>query len=62
MTYDEAIQKLDTIIATMETDEALSMEEYKAKAKEAKTLIAFCHNQLTTIEQDLQTLLPPTEA
>ncbi len=62
MTYDEAIQKLDTIIATMETDEALSMEEYKAKAKEAKALIAFCHNQLTTIEQDLQSLLPPTEA
>ncbi len=62
MTYDEAIQKLDTIIATMETDEALSMEEYKAKAKEAKTLITFCHNQLTTIEQELQSLLPPTEA
>ncbi len=62
MTYDEAIQKLDTIIATMETDEALSMEEYKTKAKEAKDLIAFCHNQLTTLEADLQTLLPITEA
>ncbi len=46
MTYDEAIQKLDTIIATMETDEALSMEEYKAKAKEAKELIDFCQKQL----------------
>ncbi len=53
MTYDEAIQKLDTIIATMETDEALSMEEYKAKAKEAKELIDFCQKQLLSIEKEL---------
>ncbi len=57
MNYDEAIQKLDTIIASLETDEALSMEEYKAKAHEAKELIAFCQQQLTTIEKDLQTTL-----
>ncbi len=53
MTYDEAIQKLDAIIATMETDEALSMEEYKAKAKEAKELIDFCQKQLLSIEKEL---------
>ncbi len=58
MTYDEAIQKLNTIISTMETDEALSIEEYKAKAKEAKELIDFCQKQLMTIENDLQSMIP----
>ncbi len=59
MTYDEAIKQLETIITSLETDEALSMEAYKAKAQEAQSLIAFCQTQLTTLEQDLQTLLPP---
>ncbi len=57
MTYDDAIQQLNAIISEMENDEALSMEAYKAKAQEAKKLIAFCQKQLTTIESDLQSIV-----
>ncbi len=56
MSYDEAIQKLDTIILSLEQKEAISMEEYKQKAKEAKDLIAFCKQQLTAIEKEIETL------
>ena len=54
MTYDEAISKLDEIVGQMETDEALSMEEYKQRAKQAKELIKFCQQQLTGMEQQMK--------
>ena len=57
MTYDEALQQLTAIVNSLETENALSMEEYKKKAKEAKKLIAFCREQLTGIENDFQQLL-----
>ncbi|MBO7409291.1 MAG: exodeoxyribonuclease VII small subunit [Paludibacteraceae bacterium] len=42
MTYDEAIARVEQIVKELEQSEALSMEVYKAKAKEAKELLDFC--------------------
>ncbi len=57
MTYDEAIKRLEEIVRSMEQDEALSMDEYKKKAKEAKELIAFCQKELTGMEKTLKEAL-----
>lgn len=46
MTYDEAIAKVEAIVKELEQTEALSMEVYNAKAKEAKDLLDFCAKQL----------------
>ncbi len=62
MTYDEALEKLSKIVSSLETGEALSMEEYKQKAKEAQQLIAFCREQLTGVENDFRQILNTQES
>ncbi len=57
MTYDEAMKRWEEIVDYMEQGEALRMEEYKKKAKEAKELIAFCQKELTGIEKDMKEAL-----
>lgn len=57
MTYDEAIKRLEDIVQSMQTTEALSMEDYKNKVQEAKQLIQFCQKQLTTLETELKDAL-----
>ena len=47
MTYDEAIQRAETIIAQLEQSEALSMDEYKRLAAEATELLKLCHAELS---------------
>ena len=56
MTYDEAISRLQTIVSSLESDQAISIDEYKKKALEAKELIDFCRKQLTQIEEEIQGL------
>lgn len=54
MNYDEAIKKLETIISSLESDEAVSMEQYKQKAIEAKELISFCRKQLIALDEQMK--------
>lgn len=54
MTYDEAIKRLEEIVQSMETGEALSISEYKTKAAEAKKLIDFCQKELTEMEKQMK--------
>ena len=42
MTYDEAIKRAETIIAQLESAEALSMDTYKRLAAEATALLKEC--------------------
>ena len=50
MSYDEAIKRIEQIVSELEQSEALSMDVYQAKAKEAKELLIFCQKQLTEWE------------
>lgn len=50
MTYDEAIKRIEQIVSELEQSDALSMDSYQAKAKEAKELLVFCQKQLTDWE------------
>ena len=59
MTYDEAIKRIEQIVEELEKSEALSMDRYQAKAKEAKELLTFCHNQLTDWEEKMESLVTP---
>ena len=54
MTYDEAIKRLEEIVQQMEANDALTMDEYTQKAKEAKALIEFCQKELTGMEEQLK--------
>lgn len=57
MTYDEAIKRLESIVHELEDSQALSMDAYQTKAKEAKELLAFCQKQLTDWEEKMDEIL-----
>ena len=46
LSYDEAMARVETIVKQLEQSEALSMEEYRTLAGEAKDLLALCRRQL----------------
>ena len=57
MSYDEAIKRIEQIVNELEQSEALSMEAYQAKAKEAKYLLCFCQKQLTDWEEKMEEVI-----
>lgn len=50
MTYDEALQRAETIIARLESAEAISMDEYKKAAAEATALLQYCKAEIERME------------
>ncbi len=58
MEYDEAVHRLEEIVKRLEGGTALSMDEYKKQATEAKKLLDFCQSQLVAMEKDLDAILP----
>ncbi len=46
LSYDEAMARVETIVRQLEQSEALSMDEYRTLATEAKDLLSFCRAQL----------------
>ena len=53
MTYDEAIKRIEQIVNELEQSDALSMEAYQTKAKEAKELLSYCNSQLVDWEKKM---------
>lgn len=51
MSYDEAIQRAEEIIAQLEQAEALSMDEYKRLATEATALLKECKAQILLLAE-----------
>ena len=61
MTYDEAIKRIEQLVAELEQTKAISMDAYLAKAKEAKELIDFCQKELTSWEKKMESIVTPKE-
>jgi len=57
MSYDEALQRINTLLAELETGEAIPMDEYKTKAKEVKQLLDFCRSKLTSLEEEMKDIV-----
>lgn len=57
MTYDDAIKRIEQIVNDMEHSDALSMDVYQAKAKEAKELLNFCQKHLSDWEQKMDEVI-----
>ena len=57
MSYDEAIKRIEQIVCELEQSDALSMDAYQAKAKEATELLTFCQTQLTDWEEKMDELM-----
>ena len=61
MSYDEAIKRIEQLVAELEQTKAISMDAYLAKAKEAKELIDFCQKELTGWEKKMESIVTPKE-
>ena len=57
MSYDEAIKRIEQIVSELEQSDALSMDSYQAKAKEAKELLVFCQKQLTDWKEKMDEIV-----
>lgn len=57
MNYDEAIKRIEQIVSELEHSEALSMDSYQVKAKEAKDLLTYCQSQLSDWEQKMNDMI-----
>ena len=53
-TYDEAIARIEALVGQLERSEALSMDEYKRIATEAKTLLEYCRQQVEKMDKELK--------
>ena len=51
--YEQALAQLETIVRKMEANE-YDIDELAAQLKTAQRLIAFCKNELTKTEAELQ--------
>ena len=56
MKYEEAIERLQTIVADIERGET-NVDELAESLKEAKSLIAFCKKKLQNVESDVKKVL-----
>jgi exodeoxyribonuclease VII small subunit len=61
MTYDEAIKRIEQIVNELEQSEALNMDVYQVKAKEANELLSFCQKQLADWERKMECIVTPKE-
>ena len=61
MSYDEAIKRIEQLVSELEQSDALSMDVYQTKAKEAKELIDFCQKELIGWEQKMETIVTSKE-
>ena len=61
MSDDEAIKRIEQIVCELEQSDALSMDAYQAKAKEAKELLTFCQKELVDWEKKMESIVTPEE-
>ena len=52
LTYDEAVACVEQLTKELSNLGAMSMEEYKQKAREAQELIDYCRSLLTDLEKE----------
>lgn len=54
LTYDEAMARIETIVKQLEQSEAISLDEYRHLATEAKRLLDYCRAQIQQIADELK--------
>ncbi|HOF97813.1 MAG TPA: exodeoxyribonuclease VII small subunit [Paludibacteraceae bacterium] len=60
-TYDEAIAELDKILAELENNSDINMDEIAQKVKRASELLQICKKQLHVLDENLEKLLSELE-
>lgn len=61
LTYESALAELEAIVGKVERGE-LAIDQLTTQLKRAQELLAFCKQQLTQAENDINSLLNSNEA
>ena len=56
MTYEKAMKRLEQIVAKIENGE-MDIDSLAKNLKEAKTLVEYCKNKLTSVEEEVKKCL-----
>ena len=56
MTYEKAMKRLEQIVAKIENGE-MDIDSLAKNLKEAKTLVEYCKNKLTSVEKEVKKCL-----
>ena len=58
LTYDQAMARVETIVQQLEQSEALSLQDYRLLAEEARGLLAFCRKEIEVLREGFEVSEP----
>ena len=54
LTYDQAMARVEAIVQQLEQSEALSLQDYRLLAEEARSLLAFCRKEIEVLREGFE--------
>ena len=58
LTYDQAMARVEAIVQQLEQSEALSLQDYRLLAEEARGLLAFCRKEIEVLREGFEVSEP----
>ena len=58
LTYDQAMVRVEAIVQQLEQSEALSLQDYRLLAEEARGLLAFCRKEIEVLREGFEVSEP----
>ena len=54
LSYDQAMSRVEAIVQQLEQSEALSLQDYRLLAAEARGLLAFCRKEIEVLREGFE--------
>ena len=58
LSYDQAMSRVEAIVQQLEQSEALSLQDYRLLAEEARGLLAFCRKEIEVLREGFEVSEP----
>ena len=58
LSYDQAMARVEAIVQQLEQSEALSLQDYRLLAEEARGLLAFCRKEIEVLREGFEVSEP----
>ena len=58
LSYDQAMVRVEAIVQQLEQSEALSLQDYRLLAEEARGLLAFCRKEIEVLREGFEVSEP----
>ena len=58
LSYDQAMARVEATVQQLEQSEALSLQDYRLLAEEARSLLAFCRKEIEVLREGFEVSEP----